>query len=126
MVECICEHCGIAFEVKSVSKRRRFHELACWYAFQRAMHWPKALQVLSFITGYKIAHDGNSPTIREIQKATGLYSPSRVPVFLAWLEEKGKIRNLAERRAAPLRIEVIGGRWVPPENYVEVKYDNSD
>lgn len=64
--------------------------------------------VYEFIVAHKRKHDGNSPTIREIQKGCGISSSSVVSYHLQRLEEKGKIRrNNADARG----IEVVGGAW---------------
>ena len=74
---------------------------------------PKWEQVYKFIVAYKRDHDGNSPTIREIQDECGISSTSVVFYYLNQLEARGLIRRpepkIGSRYAS--RIEVIGGRW---------------
>ena len=71
-----------------------------------------AQEIMRFIIRYKRQHDGNSPTVREIQDACGVSSTSMVAYYLGKLEDVGLIRrgHGFESRA----IEVVGGRWMPP------------
>ena len=63
--------------------------------------------VLDYIIGYKIAHDGNSPTIREIMYACGIASTSNTSYILRDLQEAGKVIILPRSRG----IKVAGGQW---------------
>ncbi len=63
------------------------------------------------IVQHKVAHDGNSPTIREIAAACDIASTSHVYYWLARLAGAGWIVVRDGRRRA---IEVVGGRWIPP------------
>ena len=67
------------------------------------------MRVLRFIIRYKMAHDGNSPSIREMGDACGVSSTSVVAYNLEKLERAGKIEIDGSRG-----IQVVGGRWVPP------------
>ena len=72
----------------------------------------RALLLLNHIMEYKIKHDGNSPSVRELQAMLGLRSTSSVFHHLHSLRRAGLIRpSSAEHHS----IEVIGGRWLPPE-----------
>lgn len=67
-------------------------------------------KVYRYIIDYKQAHDGLSPTVREIADACDISSTSVVNYNLDKLEAAGKIR-----RAYGLSgIQVAGGRWLPP------------
>jgi SOS-response transcriptional repressor LexA len=63
--------------------------------------------VLDYIIAYKIAHDGNSPTLREIMIACRVTSTSNMSYILADLAKTGQIVINPGSRG----IEVIGGRW---------------
>lgn len=65
--------------------------------------------MLRYIVGYKAAHDGNSPTARQIMRGVGITSLSVVSYNLRVLEECGHVRRPFGKAAA---IEVAGGRWV--------------
>lgn len=71
-------------------------------------------EVLQFVVAFKRAHDGNSPSIREIMDGCRIASTSLVAFYLAELEKRNKIslepsdgRGSGKAR----RIEVIGGQW---------------
>jgi SOS-response transcriptional repressor LexA len=66
-------------------------------------------QVFTFIKHYKAAHDGISPTRREIMSALNLSSTSVVEYNLRKLERQGRVR-LGES-GCPRNIRVIGGQW---------------
>lgn len=72
----------------------------------------KRQEVLRFIISFKAAHDGNSPTYREIMADCDLASTSLVAYYLAELEDRGQIRRPGVGRSRG--IEVTGGRWSPP------------
>jgi SOS-response transcriptional repressor LexA len=69
-------------------------------------HNPAA--VLAFIVAYKSAHDGNSPSVREIGEAVGISSSSVVTHILGNLERAGAITRTGEAARA---IVVTGGQW---------------
>lgn len=71
--------------------------------------------IYEFIVQFKIEHDGNSPTYREIMAATGLSSSSTVAYYLNQLEEAGFIIRSMQGGNSRV-IEVPGGFWVPPES----------
>ena len=66
-------------------------------------------QVLRFIVQYKTAHDGNSPTVREIAKGCGAMAFSTANRILRELDECGYISLKGSSRIRS--IEVTGGRW---------------
>lgn len=69
-------------------------------------------RVFDFICTFKAAHDGNSPSIRDIAHACHL-AKSTVDYHLRLLELEGRINwNIHQRRA----IEVIGAVWLPPDH----------
>jgi SOS-response transcriptional repressor LexA len=74
----------------------------------------KKAAVLRMIVAFKRAHDGNSPTYREIMRACELRSTSAVAYHLDALEDQGLIRR-PNRQGNTRVIEVPGGRWTPPE-----------
>lgn len=76
----------------------------------------KSLRVLSAIIRYKIKHDGNSPTLRDLMRMVGISSTSVISHHLRRLELAGKI----ERGVSSARDIVIpGAKWIPPDYYTE-------
>lgn len=73
--------------------------------------------VLAEICTFKAAHDGQAPTRRELMRLCGLHSPSTVSYYLARLEASGLIRTQNEGEARG--IEVVGGRWEPPDELLD-------
>lgn len=69
------------------------------------------LQIYRFIVDYKAQHDGNSPTIRQIQRACGVNSTSVVVSLLDNLELQGLIRRPRNGTDKSRNIEVVGGAW---------------
>lgn len=69
--------------------------------------------VLHFIVDYKRAHDGNSPTLREIMAGCGITSKSVASYAVQALAKSGLVRLPAgcRGRGVARGIEVIGGRW---------------
>lgn len=69
--------------------------------------------VYEFIVTHKKAHDGNSPTFREIISGCGISSTSVVLYYLNKLEQRGLIRRpepeIGSRFAC--NIEIVGGQW---------------
>jgi SOS-response transcriptional repressor LexA len=65
--------------------------------------------VFRFILEFKWAHDGNSPTIREIKEGCEMSSTSYVMFILRRLESRGLIEcpHFGKNRM----IVVSGGRW---------------
>jgi SOS-response transcriptional repressor LexA len=70
--------------------------------------------ILHYIIKYKTAHDGNSPTLREICRDCGVSSTSVADHILRNLESRGKIR-LNSEGSRSRQIEVVGGRWTYEE-----------
>lgn len=66
--------------------------------------------VLQFIIQYKRAHDGCSPSVREIMEGCYFSSTSAVFYQLERLENSGRIMRLAEPRLSR-GIMVMGGEW---------------
>lgn len=64
--------------------------------------------VFDFIVSYKISHDGNSPSIREIMFNFGINSTSMVRAWLIRMQRLGWIHCDYE---APRSIVVTGGQW---------------
>lgn len=67
-------------------------------------------KLFDFIVAYKVEHDGNSPTYREMMAATGLTSTSMVAWHLEKLEDAGLIERPQQVGNSRV-IEVVGGRW---------------
>lgn len=69
--------------------------------------------VLRWIIKYKREHDGNSPTVRELQKGCEISSTSVVKYILNHLEDRGKIVQTDDGDRYKSRcIEVVGGVWM--------------
>lgn len=64
--------------------------------------------VLDYIIDYKINHDGNSPSIREIVEAMGMSSSSVGEYYLRKLVAQERISRLA---GSARSISVRGGSW---------------
>ena len=78
---------------------------------KRTYATPPPVALYRYIVDYKRAHDGNSPTLREIVDA-GLASSTSVADYrLAALEEAGLIRRPC---SGARTIEVVGATWSPP------------
>jgi hypothetical protein len=69
-------------------------------------------QVYAFLVRYKRAHDGNSPTLREIASACHI-SVSSVSHHLTRLRLDGRIVFRGKSRM----IELAGATWQPPDAY---------
>lgn len=69
----------------------------------------RCMKILRYIIEHKLAHDGLSPTLREIGGEFGIGSTSLVSYYLDVLVRTGKIRYIGKNTARS--IEVIGGQW---------------
>ena len=69
---------------------------------------PRHRAVFDFVIAYKRAHDGNSPTIREICDSCGISSTSIGNYALTALQRRGLIRFAGKHSRS---IEVVGGAW---------------
>ena len=67
---------------------------------------PKQHEILRYIIDYKTDHEGASPTIREIQQACGLASPSTTRHYLYLLVQDNAIEMHGTRD-----IRVNGASW---------------
>ena len=65
-------------------------------------------QVFKWIVAFKIAHDGNSPTLAEIMQQFQISSKSVAARILANLERAGLIRRMGYKSRM---ICVSGGKW---------------
>jgi SOS-response transcriptional repressor LexA len=86
----------------------------------------KREKLFEFILEYKTAHDGNSPTYREMMAATGLTTTSMVAWHLEKLEAEGRIERPQQVGNSRV-IEVVGGEWCydrRPETEDGQKIDN--
>ena len=70
-------------------------------------------QVFDFLVRYKLAHDGNSPSLREIADACNIVL-SGAHYHLTRLQLDNRIRLGGKSRM----IEVVGAEWHPPDHYV--------
>lgn len=68
------------------------------------------MKVYQHIINYKRAHDGNSPTLRELGDIMGGKSTSVIDHHLKHLVALGLIR-LRNTGAVSRGIEVVGGQW---------------
>jgi len=75
---------------------------------------PKLRAVFLAICTYKMEHDGQAPSRRQILQLVGLRSISTVTWYLHRLEKVGLIK-VDEMDARG--IQVIGGSWEPPQAY---------
>ncbi len=82
-----------------------------------SVHDVRPKHVYAFIIAYKTAHDGNSPTFRQIGDACGITSTSVVNFYLVFLEEQGLVK--VERSWQTRSITIIGASWRPPEPAAE-------
>lgn len=73
---------------------------------------PRRRAMYEFILEYKQAHDGNSPSVREIGARLGIESTSMVMYYLRQLEELDLILISSARSRM---IQVVGAQWLPPE-----------
>lgn len=81
-------------------------------------HWPRGRarkcrfavdhKLFNYIVAYKRAHDGNSPTLRQMMRGIGVNSTSVVHSHLRGLERAGLIRRVKD---CPRSIQVVGGQW---------------
>lgn len=66
--------------------------------------------VYKAIVEYKIKHDGNSPTYEQLMDIVDTTSKAIVHHRIGILCADGRLRRRNRR------IEVVGGRWLPPQN----------
>ena len=81
--------------------------------------------VFDFLVQYKHAHDGNTPSTREIAEGCCL-STSAVNYHLTWLELEDRIRVSRDGRRS---VEIVGGIWelsTSEDNLHEDENDDSD
>ncbi len=76
---------------------------------------PKMVRVLDFIIRYKMVHDGNSPTSREIADGCAVSSVSVVHYYLRRLEEANRID--IGRKGKSRHIQIPGAQWTPPASW---------
>lgn len=70
--------------------------------------------VYEFIVKFKLRHNGNSPTLREIAHGCDLSSNSTVTYHVNKLKEDGRV---VVRDGMARSIDVAGSRWLPPGGY---------
>ncbi len=69
------------------------------------MTHPTRDRIYAAIIAHKRAHDGNSPTVRELATATGISSTAHVNYHLRQLVRDGRIERDGHG------IVVVGGEW---------------
>jgi hypothetical protein len=76
------------------------------------VHPGREMDVYRFIIRHKLAHDGCSPSRRQIAEAVGIgpKATGMVYQYLRKLAEKGLIKYNGSVQA----VEVVGGRWTAP------------
>ena len=74
----------------------------------------KYQKILDYIVAFKVEHNGNSPTFRQIADACGISSSSLVNTYL---DRMVKLRMI-ERKGSIRMIEVPGSRWLPPPHMI--------
>jgi DNA-binding MarR family transcriptional regulator len=72
---------------------------------------PVQMQIYSLLSKYKVTHDGNSPTVREIAHKLHM-SSTAIHHQLDNLERYGLIKRIGMNRSRGIRL--IGGKYVPP------------
>lgn len=72
---------------------------------------PARKQIFNFIVKFKRAHDGNSPSLRQIADTFG-HSTSTVNYHLRLLETFGLLQLGGDGQSR--MISVVGGTWVAP------------
>jgi len=68
-----------------------------------------AERIYQYIINYKRAHDGNSPTYREIRDACRISSTSIVSYWIDKLVASGRLRLSGDTGSR--KIIVVGGQW---------------
>lgn len=69
-------------------------------------------RIYRYIVNYKAAHNGNSPSYRQIMAEVGLATVSTIKNHLEALEQRGLLRQEQGSRG----IVVVGSKWIPPES----------
>ncbi len=78
---------------------------------------PKMVRVLDFIIRYKMVHDGNSPSIRQIADGCNISSTNTVNYYLRRLAGAGRID--IGRKGESRHIQIPGAQWTPPARWKE-------
>ncbi len=79
------------------------------------------IEVFNFIVRFKQAHNGNSPSMYEIEKGTCASSRSHVHYVLRKLEEAGYLKMGKNQRSRG--IQIPGTKWVTTDQYREPALD---
>ena len=77
----------------------------------RTMNPAKSNEVYEFILKFKMEHDGNSPSFKDINQACGFKSVSTTSYYIDKLVKRGLITFDGSKSRM---IEVIGGQWNAP------------
>ena len=75
------------------------------------------IEVYKFIIRFKQSHNGNSPSMLEIEKGTCASSRSHVHYVLKKLEDAGYLKMGENQRSRG--IQIPGTEWVKTEQYSE-------
>lgn len=67
--------------------------------------------IYRYLIKYKLVNQGNSPTLRDMCSVIGVDSTSLIIHYLDDLAGLGLIKRSNQG------IEIVGARWVAPENY---------
>ncbi len=73
----------------------------------------KRQEIYAFLVRYMTGTGGAPPTVRQVQRAVSLKTPSTAAYHLAQLHEMGVIRLVGEARAR--RIQIVGATWIVPD-----------
>lgn len=68
-------------------------------------------KIMDYLIDYKLANDGNSPTLRKIQDACDISSLSTLSYHLRVMEDCGTLRLLIGDKDTMQGICINGGKW---------------
>lgn len=76
-----------------------------------SMESQRCQAIYNYLISYKLHHDGNPPTIRQIADACDIPSTSMIRRYLSIIQQEGFI-NVSPKAARS--IEITGAAWLPP------------
>lgn len=71
------------------------------------------------IVAYKSAHDGCSPSLRQLIDATDHTSTFVVRRSIETLELQGRVKVIRNKQGQMCGIKIVGARWVAPEGEIK-------